>query len=466
MVAEVTRWTPLITGAILVGAFLSRSVWVSDAAFHPDESTALWIALEAVRDPQIPDHGLISSYHVYQPPGLVWVTMPFVAAGGGRPELVIVGFAMLNAVAIALLVATVARAFGLLYAAVLGALLLVGPDAFLSASVWHPSLYTAATCLLLTAGIRLRTGSCWWAAVLVAVPGCYALVHYSGVVLFAPALALLVLSRRAWRHLVAPGAAAVSVVVCVWLPFLLFEVDRDWLDLRTILDAGEAAGPLWQKVGKQGADLRFAVTHLGQGVHHPVGLTWVLWPLVLLAIVIAVVRRRWRDPGFLLPAVVVATGVLAQVVANQGERQDVLMLWLVPLYALAAWATAQVAAVLRNVLGRLAVAAAVALLVAVVGGVDLVHAIRATPESQRLSEQWHAARTGAPVTYLAGVDPDASANTFYLPCDPPYDWGSEVWYLREVLRPGSGLAEAAKGGAFRWRSGQPCAEREAELHPE
>jgi hypothetical protein len=53
-----------------------------------------------------------------------------------------------------------------------------------------------------------------------------------------------------------------------------------------------------------------------------------------------------------------------------------------------------------------------------------------------------------------------------LPCDPPYDWGSEVWYLREVLRPGSGLRDAAEARAFRWRAGPPCADRDAKLHPE
>lgn len=456
-----------VTGTVLVGAFLSRSVWVSEAPFHPDESTVLWIALDAVRDTVIPDHGLISSYRVYQPPGLVWVTMPFVAVGGGRPELVIVGFAMLNAAAIALLVATVARAWGPLYAAVLGLFLIVGPDAWFSALVWHPSLYTAAMCLALTAGIRLPIGSRWWAAVLVAVPGLYALIHYSGVILFAPALALLVLSRRAWKQLVPPAAAALGVVVCAWVPFLAFEVGRDWVDLRTIVGEGDSAGSLWQEIDGRFSNLLFALTHLGQEDHDPVGLTWVLWPLVVLAVVIAVARGQWRDTAFLLPAVVVATGVLAQVVANQGERQDVLMLWLVPMYALAAWATMQVASLPRYNLGRRAVMAAVVVLVAVVGSVDLVRAVRATPENQRLSEQWHAARTGAPVTYLAGVDPLESANTFYLPCDPPYDWGSEVWYLREVLRRGSGLSDAAEGGAFRWRAGDgSCAERDAKLLPE
>ncbi|HEY7178115.1 MAG TPA: hypothetical protein VH305_02980 [Gaiella sp.] len=452
-----------MSGAVLVGAFLSRSVWVSDASFHPDESTVLWMALDAVRDVRIPDHGLISTYHVYQPPGLVWATMPFVAIGGGRPEPVIVGFAMLNAAAITLLVATYARVCGLLCAAVLGTFLVVGPDAFYSAAVWHPSLYTAATCLVLAAGFRLRTGSRWWAGVLVVVPGLYALIHYSGVVLAAPALALLVLSRREWRQLVTPVVFAGGPVVLAWMPFLSFQVDRHWVDLKTVLDAGDTGGSLGHKLDERLSGLGFAVTHLGQSVHNPVGLTWVLWPLVVLAVVIAVARRQWRDPGFLLPAMVVVTGVLTQVAFDQGERQDVLMLWLVPLYALAAWATAQVADLLEDLPRRVAAATAVAVLVAVVGGVDLVRAIRDTPESQRLGEVWREARSGAPVTYLAGAAPDASANTDYLPCDPPYDWGSQVWYLREVLRPGRGLRDAAEAGAFRWRAGPPCPARDAGL---
>jgi hypothetical protein len=164
--------------------------------------------------------------------------------------------------------------------------------------------------------------------------------------------------------------------------------------------------------------------------------------------------------------VVVVTGVLMQVAFDQGERQDVLMLWLVPLYALAAWAVSQVASLVADGPRRVAGVSAAALLIAAVGGVDLVRAVRATPESQRLDEAWHEARSGAPVAYPAGVGPDASANTFYLPCDPPYDWGSQIWYLREVLRPGTGLRDAAAAGAFRWRAGPPCTSRDATLQAE
>jgi hypothetical protein len=186
--------------------------------------------------------------------------------------------------------------------------------------------------------------------------------------------------------------------------------------------------------------------------------------MAVIAVLIAVVRGRWRDPGFALPAAFLASGIAAQVVASQGERTDVLLLWLVPLYALAAWAVVQTTELARRALsGRApartvpaAIAASVVVVVAL-GGIDLSRSIRAVPGEQTLSNRWDAARTNAGVRYDAGIHPEASANTFYLPCDPPYDWGSETWYLKEVLDPGSGLTSAIEGGAFRWRSGPPCA---------
>src|SRR5207244_471263 len=63
---------------VFVAALLSRTVWLGSAPFHPDESTVLWMALDAVRHPTLPDHGLVSTYHAYQPPGLVWTVLPFV----------------------------------------------------------------------------------------------------------------------------------------------------------------------------------------------------------------------------------------------------------------------------------------------------------------------------------------------------------------------------------------------------
>lgn len=444
-----------LAGAVFLGALLSRSAWFYRAPFHPDESTVLWMALEAVRDPQIPDHGLVSSFHVFQPPGLVWMTMPFVALGGGRPELVIFAFASLNAAAIAFLVVTVARVWGLVYAAVLGAFLIVGPDAFFSAWVWHPSLFTGAMALLMTAGIRVRQGSAWWGFILVAVPGLYALIHYSGFVLYAPAFALLLLSRRTWMSLILPLSCGAVLVALAWGPFVLFEIDRNWVDLTTVAEESDNSSALRPKLEDRFEDLKFALSHLGQSLHGSVYLTRLILALVVLAFLIAGVRRRWRDSGFALPAAMLVSGLAAQVALDQGRRTDVLMLLLVPLYALAAWAVFQAVELTRVSMARRALASVVAIvvvaLVVVIGSIDLVRSIRAVPDDERLSEAWRAARSNEPVYHDASVHPALSENRFYLACDPPYDWGSQIWYLQEVLNPGSGWAAAREGGAFRAR---------------
>jgi hypothetical protein len=449
-----------ITGVVFVGALVYRSAWLRDARFHPDESTILWMALDAVRDLQLPDHGLVSSYHVFQPPGLVWMTMPFVALGGGRPEVVIVAFALLNAAAIAFLVATVGRFWGLLYAAVLGSFLTVGPDAYFSAAVWHPSLYTGAMALMLGAGIRLGRGSAWWALPLVAVPGWYALIHYSGFIVYAPAVVLLALSRRKWRILIVPVLSGVVLVACAWGPFLSFEIGREWRDLTTLADTADSSSTVGAKLRERFSAFVFAVSHLGQSLDGAVHLTGVIWALVLLAFLIAVIRTRWRDPGFAVPAATLVSGVTAQVVVDQGERVDVLLVWLVPLYALAAWAVVQTVELARLARARRpfapALAVVVVVLVAVLGSIDLANKVRSIPYEERLSDKWRAARADAPVRYDAGVRPASSLNRFYLPCDPPWDWGSEIWYLEEVLHSGSGRRAAVEGGAFRWRAGPPC----------
>jgi hypothetical protein len=337
----------------------------------------------------------------------------------------------------------------------------VGPDAFYSASVWHPSLYTGAMALMMTAGIRLRRGSAWWALVLVVVPGLYALIHYSGFILYGPALALFVLSRRSWTSLIAPISSGAVLVACAWGPFLSFEIGRDWKDLTTLLDAADSSSSVGAKLHDRYSALVFAVSHLGESLRGAAHLTGVIWALVLVAFLIAVVRRRWGDPGFAVPAAVLASGVAAQVVVNQGERSDVLIVWLVPVYALAAWAVVQTVELTRLAVARRPVAPAlvvvvvVTVLIAALGSIDLANEIRFTRDDERLSEKWRAARADTPVSYDAGVNP-ASANRFYLPCDPPWDWGSEIWYLKEVLNPGSGRRAAAEGGAFRWREGPPC----------
>jgi hypothetical protein len=92
-------------------------------------------------------------------------------------------------------------------------------------------------------------------------------------------------------------------------------------------------------------------------------------------------------------------------------------------------------------------------LVLAVGGIDLHRDITGTPVANTLRYQLDAARHNSPVHYVA-----THADSLYLPCDPPYDWGSETWYLEERAHPGTGIRAATRAGAFAVRHGT-CASR-------
>ena len=457
--SRLRRPTPAawIAGAVFLGALVARSVWLPDAFFHPDESTLLWMALDAVRDPQIPDHGLISSYHVSQPPGLVWMTMPWVALGGGRPELVIVGFALLNARRSRCWLPPLPASGGSSTRSCWAPFSLSARTRFWSTWVWHVSLYTAAVALLMAAGVRLRQGSAWWALALVAAPGLYSLIHYSGFVLFAPALVLLLWSRRTLRSLAAPVLSGVVLIALAWGPFLSFQVDREWVDVRKLTEATGTSSSVRSAVDDRVNALDYAVSHLGQSYRDseafPVHLTRLLVALVVIAFLVALIRRRWRDPGFAVPAAVLAAGLAAQVALGQGERADVLMLWHVPLYALAAWAVVQLIEVARFAVARMP-------------------SLRRLPRHRRAR---HGRRRHRPLRSIAmrlttrrwpraGASPERERRsstapptarpcprTLLAPVRPPVRLGLADLVPPRGARSGSGSSAAAEAGAFRSR---------------
>ena len=443
----------VLAAAVFIASLATRTIWWSHAYFHPDESTALWMALDAVRHPVLPDHGLVSHYQAFQPPGLVWITAPFVAIGGGRPEVVIVGFGVLNAAAIAFLAHTVARAWGVVQAVVMSAFLTVGPDAPMSMWIWHPSLFTGTVSLLIAAGIRLRSGSRWWAGVIVAIPGLYALIHYSGFVLFASAVVLLLMSRRRRTDLAVPILAGLALTLVAWVPFLVFEAHRDWEDFRLILHGSDTQHTLLGKLHERLHATTFAVKHLGRGVYSRVHLT----PLILagaIGSVLLAARRRFADVTMVLPGLVLAAGLAAQIATNQGRRTDVLMLWLPPLYIMCGSAVAQLCDLASAHLKafsaralRVSIASAAVAAVVLAGGLDLHRFIDGSPQLT-LGHALGVARAGGPVGFTLN-----SADGLYLACDPPYGWGSQIWYLEEVEHPGEGIRAATRAHAFANRHG-------------
>jgi hypothetical protein len=365
-----------------------------------------------------------------------------------------VAFGLLNPAAIAFLTLTVARYWSVVQAIVMSAFFVAGPDARMSTWIWHPSLYTAAISLLIAAGIRLRFGSRWWAAVIVAIPGLYGLIHYSGFVLFGPALAVLVLSRRRWRELVVPAATGLAFSLVAWVPFFVFEDHHGWADLRTIVNAPNGHRSLLGKVHQRATGALFALVHLGRGLHSRVHLTPFILAGTVGALLLAV-RRRSTDAAVLVPATVIATGLAIQVATNEGHRTDVLMLWLPPLYALCGWTVSQLCGIIgarvhalpARTVALVITAGAVSILL-LAGAFDLRLAIKSASPDQTLGYQLAAARAYAPVDYRSHY-----VDSLYLPCDPPYDWGSETWYLEEEEHPGTGIEAAIRAGAFSERHG-------------
>jgi hypothetical protein len=237
------------------------------------------------------------------------------------------------------------------------------------------------------------------------------------------------------------------VTLLAWIPFLRFELDRDWVDIRTIMHASDQTPDLLHKVTGRGRGGIEAVLHLGQGWHGVVLLTPLLVGLPVLAVLLMVWRRRFEE-AVVLPAAVVASGLAVQVLANMGSRFDVLLLWLPALVLLSAWVVAQVP-------WRAAVPIGIALVI-VLGATSLVRAVADTPHDQTLSAVSAQADRRPSITYQDLF----TLNGVYLPCDPPYTWGSETWYLEEADEAGAGASAARRAGAFRDRSA-PCGWRDS-----
>jgi hypothetical protein len=184
------------------------------------------------------------------------------------------------------------------------------------------------------------------------------------------------------------------------------------------------------------------VLHLGQGWHGVVLLTPLLVVLPLSALLLCWRRRRLPE-AVVIPVVCVVAGVSAQVVADMGSRYDVLLLWLPALYLLGGWLVAQIPT------RPLYVAALVCVLL--LGATSLVRSIQDTEQSQTLRAQRAAADADREQSY----EDLFQLNSIYLPCDPPYTWGVETWYLMEVETSGTGARAAARAGAFSDRA-EPC----------
>ena len=194
-----------------------------------------------------------------------------------------------------------------------------------------------------------------------------------------------------------------------------------------VAGAADDSSTLWGKLEDRVSALRFASSNLGESIDGPIPSTTLIQAMVVFALIFALVGGRWRQSGFALPAAMLVSGLVVQAVLDQGYRRDVLTIWDVPLYALAAWTLVQAVGLTRKALvnrpaGTIVGVGVIALVLAV-GTVDRMDAIDTVAPNERLGATWRAARSGEPVEYNAAIHPRRWANRHYLPCDPPYGWG-------------------------------------------
>jgi hypothetical protein len=436
--------------AVALGAFvlslLVRVYRLPDVEFARDQAVALWMELDALRQGFVPDHGLVSSILAYQPPGLVWLMAPGVLVGRGDPLAVMVWFAVLASLGVAVLVWTVARAWGIRLGLILGLLLATNPaDALAPALLWHVSLYLGAVALFIAAAVQVRRdGSRWWAFGLGFVPIAYTLIHYSGLALILIALLLMVTPR--WRSLILPAACGAFAGLLLWAPFALFEARVGWQDLIGVVHQGAADGPS-DGIADRARELTRIVAAWGTGRWIEAGrVSLVVTALALVGLVYGLWRRH---PLARVAAIVLLVGTLFQASAGAGDRADIGMLWNAALLALAALALASVP---YRWLAALVIAGIV------VGNLfifDRVHnqfvARGETLEQVRgraaLGDAWQRSADD-----MARTPPETER---YLASDPPVvaGTGSEVWYLREVGQPGAGRTAAA-ADALRTQAGR------------
>jgi hypothetical protein len=414
------------------GSLIVRAYRLPDVHFARDQAVALWMALDATRQGFVPDHGLVSSVLAYQPPGLIWLMVPAIMVGRGDPLVVMLCFAVLSSVGIAVLVWSVAQGWGVRLALLLAALLATNPaDALAPALLWHVSLYMGAVALYLAAALQLNRGaSRWWAFAVGGVPVAYTLIHYSGFMLFP--IALVLLPARRWRGLALPFALGGLAGLLLWAPFALFEMRVGWQDLLAVAAAGGRDGAL-DRIDESAR----IVAAWGTGRWIEAGRVSAI--TFMLAVGGYVYGMLTRQPMARLAGICLIAGTILQAALGMGDRSDIGMLWNAPLLVLAALA-------LQHLPHR---AVTYGVLAGVIAGnlyifarvhdqfIERGETLDQTRARAAMGDSWRRSAEDVQRT------PPETAR--YLPSDPPVvaGTGSEVWYLREVAEPGAGRRAAA-----------------------
>lgn len=215
------------------GLTLALQGWQS-RELDRDVADAISQAAALVREGRIPQHGTLTNFQSYFPPGTSWLTLPgvLVFTDARRAELLGSAALYLGTLAGVLLIGR--RYFGDAIALLAVLLYAFAPAALaLAAGLWprgHPFFYIwiayfAGLWVERRDGRYLAAGCVTWAA------GMYVYLEAAPAILILPAVWYL------YRPPISPRAVAAvaTVALVMWLPYLIFEWDRGFADVQSQL---------------------------------------------------------------------------------------------------------------------------------------------------------------------------------------------------------------------------------------
>jgi hypothetical protein len=220
-----------IVPVLVIGALL-RLWGLGSSPFLSDAAGIYSLAQDAVVRHALPVTGLISSILVYNPPGAIYLYLPFVLAGD--PVFGAYATAAANVIAVGLAYYFGRRYLGY-WPALIGALLfaVAAWPVFYSRFIWQQNLlppFVMWFVLLLGAGMAGK--STRWIVWALPVWGLTVQLHLT---MLAPGLLLplvwLLSPRRARLREIATGCAALAIL---YVPTLLWEVTSHFYDLQAI----------------------------------------------------------------------------------------------------------------------------------------------------------------------------------------------------------------------------------------
>lgn len=234
----------LLPTFLFLVAFFLRSYRITEfTEFLGDQGSAASVVFNAFRFRSMLLHGPAISSGQYPGPFYYYIIAPPLILSGFRPEFGALTFALFGALSAVILSAAVAGLYGGLAGYAVGFLYAVSPKLVMTErNMWNPSPTPFLFTLAFYAMVRLeKKGSLLWGALLFAAGGILIQLHYTNLFILCMFIAyyIIVLLRRR-KHVrpveVVKGVGvSIGAFLIVMLPFLIFELQRNFSDITGVI---------------------------------------------------------------------------------------------------------------------------------------------------------------------------------------------------------------------------------------